>query len=144
MRRFASLDFLRGIVIVLMLVLHVILRFLDIDGLIGQIDSIPLINVVALIVIPFLGGLAGFFLLVSAISNQVSMHAYLEKGRNPRDLIVRQILEGAILLIFAMLCEGLVGYEGALGQWIRYMGDTPAPWWYIASSRYNHFETIHT
>ncbi len=114
MRRFASIDFLRGIAIFLMLFLHTILHVLDIDGLLDQINDIPMINIVALIILPFLGGLAGFFLMVSAIGNMISMYRHLQAGRNIKDLAIRQIMGGVLLLIFAMISESMLSIHGAL------------------------------
>ncbi len=147
MKRFVTLDFMRGMSIFMMLILHVILRFLDEDGLLANMDNIPLINFIALVVLPFLGGLAGLFLLISAIGNQVSMQKYLERNQDPNGLILRQIVGGIVLLVFAMLSEGLIGYHGTLGASLQYMGDpekTAQYWAVLATSRYNHFETIHT
>lgn len=73
-RRFASIDFLRGTAIVMMLVLHMVSDYLDIDAIFADFGNQGLINMLALAVLPFLGGLAGFFLAVSAIGNMVSMY----------------------------------------------------------------------
>ncbi|GAB4308960.1 MAG: hypothetical protein Kow0069_07640 [Promethearchaeota archaeon] len=139
MRRYPSIDFLRGTAIFLMLCLHVVMTSLDF-GLVDQVFDLPLINLVALLVLPFLGGLAGFFLLVSAIGNQVSMQRFLEKGRPASALAVRQVLGGVLLLVFAVLTEALLGYHGTLGEAIRLHSDP----WRIATWRGYHMETIHT
>ena len=146
MKRFASLDFLRGLAILIMICLHIISDMLDLDTLFADINNEPFINVIMLIVLPFLGGLAGFFLLTSAISNQVSMYKQLEKGLSPNALILRQILGGLLIVLFAMLCEGLIGYHGAFGQMIRNLGREHNWQAYgnTALSRWNHFEAIHT
>ena len=65
-KRFASIDFLRGLAILIMLCLHVVMDVLDVNQLMGAINDVSILNVLALIVLPFLGGLAGFFLMVSA------------------------------------------------------------------------------
>ena len=88
MRRFASIDFLRGIAIVLMIFLHVITHVLNISGFLAQINDIRIINLVAFIILPFLGGLAGFFLMVSAIGNMISMYRHLQAGRSVKDLVI--------------------------------------------------------
>ncbi len=66
-KRFSSLDFLRGLAIILMIILHQISDLLDIGTLTADLNSVPLINIVALLILPFIGGLAGLFLLTSAI-----------------------------------------------------------------------------
>jgi len=144
MRRFASIDFLRGIAIVLMLFLHVILHVLDIDGLLAQINDIALINIVALIILPFLGGLAGFFLMVSAIGNMISMYRHLQAGKSVNALIFRQIMGGVLLLIFAMIAESIFGIHGAIANLMKTL-DNVSNWnWQVILYRSYHFETIHT
>jgi hypothetical protein len=129
-----------------MISLHIISDSLDLNTLFADINNEPFINVILLIVLPFLGGLAGFFLLTSAISNMVSMYKQLEKGLSAKDLIIRQILGGLLIVAFAMLAEGLIGYHGAFGQMIRGLGRTPdwVAYANTALSRWNHFEAIHT
>ena len=144
MRRFASIDFLRGIAIVLMIFLHTILHVLDIDGLLLQMNDIALINIVALIILPFLGGLAGFFLMVSAIGNMISMYRHLQAGRNVRDLVIRQIMGGVLLLIFAMISESILGIHGAIPNLMKSLDDVSAWNWQVILYRGYHFETIHT
>lgn len=144
MKRFASIDFLRGFAIFLMLFLHIISDTLYIDTLIADLNNIPLGNVVALIVLPFLGGLAGFFLMVSAVANMISMHKHLEKGKPVNALVVKQVLGGIILLIFAMLVEALIGYHGAFGELFLHLDDPSQNEWARVWYRWNYFETIHT
>jgi hypothetical protein len=149
MRRFASIDFLRGTAIVMMLVLHMVSDFLYIDGIFADFDNQGLINVLALAVLPFLGGLAGFFLAVSAIGNMVSMYRQLHAGKSVKDLVTRQVIGGFVLLVFAYLVEALIGYHGAFGGFLgnlRGVGHTGsiAFNWTTFASRGYHFETIHT
>ncbi|MHA2254945.1 MAG: hypothetical protein ACXAAM_02630, partial [Candidatus Heimdallarchaeaceae archaeon] len=72
-KRFVSLDFLRRLAIFLMLILHMVSDYLDVDTLLAgdNINHIPLMNLVALLILPFMGGLAGLFLLTSSISNMI-------------------------------------------------------------------------
>jgi hypothetical protein len=144
MRRFASIDFLRGLAMLIMLNLHVIMHVLDVDRLLDNFDGIPLVNMVALIVLPFMGGLAGFFLMVSAMGNMVSMYRHLEAGKSTQSLIIRQMMGGFLLLIFAMLTEGVIGYQGALGNFFRSLDNIPNTNWQVMLYRGWHFETIHT
>jgi len=144
MRRFASIDFLRGIAIFLMVFLHVITHVLDVDGLIAEIDNIVLINIVAFIVLPFLGGLAGFFLMVSAIGNMISMYRHLQAGRNVKDLVIRQIMGGVLLLIFAMISESIFSVHGAIANLMKSLDDVSTWNWQVILYRGYHFETIHT
>ncbi len=144
MRRFASIDFLRGVAIILMIFLHTILYVLDVDGLLDRINDIPSINLIAFIVLPYIGGMAGFFLMVSAIGNMVSMFRHLQAEKSVKDLAIRQIMGGILLLIFAMLSESILSWHGAVGNLMRHLDD-PSRWnWDAILYRGYHFETIHT
>jgi len=145
-RRFASLDFMRGLAIVMMVCLHGVDTVLDQNALLANINNQPLIGVASVFVLPFLGGLAGFFLLTSAISNMVSMRRQQEKGLSVKGLIYRQVFGGVLILVFAMLAEALIGYNGAFGQLVRDLGGVYRwdAYIQIALSRWNQFETIHT
>ena len=139
MRRYASIDFLRGFAIFMMIALHTIQDSLD-SSLINNIGTLPLISGVALILLNFMGGLAGFFLLVSAIGNMISMQRHLQAGKPVKELAVRQIVGGLILLLFACLTEGIIGYKGAIGELIRLNPNA----WQLALWREYHMETIQT
>ncbi|MHA1734124.1 MAG: hypothetical protein ACTSU5_19450 [Promethearchaeota archaeon] len=139
MRRFASIDFLRGLAIFLMIFLHVIMFTLD-YSIVDSINTLPLINIVAFVVLPFMGGLAGFFLLVSAMGNMVSMQRFLQAGKPVKDLAVRQVMGGVLLLVFAVLTEAWIGYHGALGDAIRLNPNAAETIYW----RGHHMETIHT
>ena len=112
MRRFSSIDFLRGTAIVLMLFLHSFMLVLD-YGIIDNINNLPLITMVTLLLFPYMGAMAGFFLLVSSIGNMISMQRHLQKGKSVKSLAIRQIMGGIILLIFAVLTEAWIGYHWA-------------------------------
>ncbi|MFX0021269.1 MAG: hypothetical protein ACFE9S_03015 [Candidatus Hermodarchaeota archaeon] len=144
MRRFASIDFLRGIAIFLMIFLHVITHVLDVTGMLAQINDIPMVNIVAFVILPFLGGLAGFFLMVSAIGNMISMYRHLQAGRSVKDLIIRQIMGGVLLLIFAMISESILGIHGVIPNLMRSLDDLSTWNWQVLLYRGYHFETIHT
>ncbi|NMC05064.1 MAG: hypothetical protein GYA24_07635 [Candidatus Lokiarchaeota archaeon] len=144
MKRYASIDFLRGLAIFLMIVLHVISDSLDIDGILADINTVPLMNVIALVVISFLGGLAGLFLAVSAIGNMISMMKFLQAGKPVKDLIIKQVAGGVILLVFAVLSEGVIGYHGAFGEIFNNLHDLPAYTGEVFFSGGFRFETIHT
>ena len=130
-KRFASLDFSRGLAIILMLVLHVIMTVLDINGLFTKVNDLPILNLIALILLPFLGGLAGFFLLVSSVGNMVSMYNDLERGNSIKNIVVKQVVGGFLLLIFAMLCEGVTGYFGLVGNFFSSLNNPLATDWRV-------------
>jgi surface polysaccharide O-acyltransferase-like enzyme len=118
LRRFASIDFLRGLAIVMMIFLHVIMFALDSNYYLSDqmINNIGIVNFIALIMIATLGGMAGFFLLVSAIGNAISMERNYQAGKSPGDVAIKQIIGGALLLMFSILTEGIIGYMGYLGN----------------------------
>nr|NHJ84967.1 DUF1624 domain-containing protein [Asgard group archaeon] len=143
-KRFLTLDIARGLAIVGMLLLHMIADTLDIDNLLSDINSIPLINLLALIILPFLGGLAGFFLLVSATGNMISIYRELNRGHSIKGIVLKQIISGIVLLIFAMFCEGLIGYHGTFGEIFMHLDNPSAAPWQIYRYGWNVFETVHT
>ncbi len=144
MRRYASIDFLRGLAILMMLILHIISDLLDIDGLTANMGNLTLLELVLLFVLPFFGGLAGFFLMISAIGNTISMQKQLMKGMSSKDLAKRQVFGGFLLLIVAMLAEGVLGYHGMIGNIFKSLNDPSAIDWSPGLYRGYHFETIHT
>ncbi len=152
MKRFASIDFLRGLAITMMLVLHMIMHTIDVDTLMADMSTVSFLEYILLIILPFGGGLAGFFLMVSAMGNTVSMEHEFKRGISGFKLGQRQVLGGFILLFFAMLVEGVIGYHGDVGYNIHLALKAasnpelaPITWvWDHALWRFNHFETIHT
>ena len=144
MQRYASIDFLRGLAIFLMLFLHMVGNLLFVDTILADAANVPLINIVILIIFSFTGGLAGLFLMISSIGNMISMNKHLKRGKSVRDLVIKQVIGGILLLIFAMLVEGIIGAYGGLGSFFRTMnnpGNTP---FIRILYRWNWFETIHT
>ncbi len=152
MKRYASVDFMRGLAIALMLVLHMVMHTLNVDAITEDFSGVKFIEFILMIVLPFFGGLAGFFLMVSAAGNAISMENALQRNISPASLARRQVLGGFILLCFAMLVEGLIGYHGDLGVFVheslKAASDPdlgPVRWsWDHSLWRFNHFETIHT
>jgi uncharacterized membrane protein len=142
--RFVSIDFARGLAIVIMLFLHITQRTLNIDGLLNTINDQAIINLLALVLIPFFGGLAGFFLIVSAAGNMISIFKDLRKGKSVRSLVLKQVFGGFLLLVFAMLCEGLIGYQGLFGNFLKHLNNPASTEWTVMLWRWNYFETIHT
>ncbi len=152
MKRFASIDFMRGFAIFMMLILHMVMHTIDIDTLMADMSKVSFIEYILLIILPFGGGLAGFFLMVSAMGNTVSMEHELGRNLSAFEIGKRQVMGGFILLIFAMLVEGMIGYHGDLGYNIHLALKAasnpdlaPFKWvWDHSLWRFNHFETIHT
>ncbi|MEA2071937.1 MAG: heparan-alpha-glucosaminide N-acetyltransferase domain-containing protein [Asgard group archaeon] len=143
-KRFLTLDIGRGLAILFMLILHIVSDVLDIDTLLADFNSIPLFNLIALLILPFLGGLAGFFLLISATGNMVSIYRRLHNGQSIKKIVLKQVIGGIILLIFAMLSEAVIGYHGVVGSFFKNLNNPAATNWQIMLWRWNTFETVHT
>ncbi|MBD3353573.1 MAG: DUF1624 domain-containing protein [Candidatus Lokiarchaeota archaeon] len=143
MKRFSSIDFLRGLAMLMMIVLHTISDILDLDALLADMANLTLLELILLFVLPFLGGLAGFFLMISATGNMISMQKQLKRGRSAKDIGKRQVMGGFLLLIFAMLCEGLLGYHGYIGELFKNLDNITATDPAILTYGAYHFETIH-
>ncbi len=148
MKRFASIDFLRGLAIVMMLLLHVVMDVFAIDEYINKLDQVGAINLLALLIFPYLGGLAGLFLMVSAMGNMVGMRKNLEKGFDTWSIAKKQVVGGFLIVIFAHILEATLGYHGSLGQIMDHLNnlDGAGTEWSVDAWRSNgyHFETIHT
>ncbi|MCK4816154.1 hypothetical protein KA005_10300, partial [bacterium] len=82
--------------------------------------------------------------MVSAIGNMISMYRHLQAGRNRRDLVIRQIMGGVLLLIFAMISESFLSIHGAVANLTKTLDDVSAWNWQVILYRAYHFETIHT
>ena len=118
MRRYASIDFLRGFAIWLMLLFHVIMRVYDYSFADNMevLSKYTLVYMVVMVIIMFLGGWAGFFLLISAIGNTISVQKTLKRGGSVKGLFAKQITLGLLLLVVAFLTESITGYHGWLGE----------------------------
>ncbi|MFX0101736.1 MAG: heparan-alpha-glucosaminide N-acetyltransferase domain-containing protein [Candidatus Hodarchaeota archaeon] len=141
MKRYPTIDFLRGLAIFMMIFVHMFMRWFDQGKFEAELmaGNINLFLVITLLVLLFLGGWAGFFLMISSIGNMISMFKGLEKGQSAKALALRQIVGGFLLLFFAYLTEGVIGYKGALGELA--MGDSN--WFQLILHRGYHQETIH-
>ena len=106
------------------------------------------INLLALLIFPYLGGLAGLFLMVSAMGNMVGMRKNLEKGFGTWSITKKQVVGGFLIVIFAHILEATLGYHGSLGQIMDHLNnlDGMGTEWSVDAWRNNgyHFETIHT
>jgi hypothetical protein len=127
-----------------MLVMHTIMTVLNIDFLVDHINDLRAINLIALVLLPFFGGLAGFFLLVSSASNMVSMFNNLKKSKSVKSIVIKQVVGGVVLLIFAMITESITGYFGLLGNTFAHLNNPSLINWHSIQYKWNHFETIHT
>ncbi|NMC04023.1 MAG: hypothetical protein GYA24_02365 [Candidatus Lokiarchaeota archaeon] len=120
MKRFITLDILRGASILGMIFLHLVDDLYDLSWTTTQagLDNHSIAEIFLLIAGIFFGSWAGLFLLVSATGNMVSMHDALEKGKTVRSVVIKQVVGGFILLLFGFLAEGTLQYYG-LFQTVR-------------------------
>ena len=49
----------------------------------------------------------------------ISMCRNYQSGKSVNDVAIKQIVGGMILMVFAVLTEGTLGYNGALGEILR-------------------------
>ncbi len=142
--RFVSIDFARGLAIFIMIILHIINTVLGIDEMITNVNDIPIFNLLAMIILPFYGGLAGLFLLVSSIGNTISFFKDLNKNKSVKSIVFKQVASGVLLLLFAMVTEGLLSQNALVGSFFGNLDDLSNFSWASILYRFNHFETVHT
>lgn len=66
--------------------------------------------------IAYMGGMAGLFLMVSIISNTISMNKQLKEGKPLGKVVMNKLIAGVLLLVFAFMCEAFLGPNGFLGR----------------------------
>lgn len=141
MRRFASIDLMRGSAIWMMVICHVIMRWYNYGwAQEGEFEGAPLFTLVFFVFMIYFSAWAGFFLMVSAVGNMISMYRSIERGNSWKRLVLFQVLGGSLLLVAAVLVESTIGYHGFLGELV--MGHTDK--WHMILWRGFHMETIHT
>ncbi|MGA1819930.1 MAG: heparan-alpha-glucosaminide N-acetyltransferase domain-containing protein [Thermoplasmatota archaeon] len=141
MRRFASIDFMRGFAIFMMVVFHVIMRWYDGEWIKeGDLEGVPMVGLVFFMIVVYFSAWAGFFLMVSSIGNMISMHRNLERGKSWKKVMMFQIVGGLLLLAAAVLVESTIGYHAFFGYAVEGKLDK----WTTILYRGFHMETIHT
>lgn len=118
MKRYVSIDFLRGVAIFGMVFLHLLDDLYDFSWTSNINEGGPVIAVLMLLCGIFFGSWAGLFLMVSAMGNMVSMYNNFERGKSVKSILIKQVVGGLILLLFGFLAEGTLQYYG-LFQTIR-------------------------
>ncbi len=138
-KKYASIDFLRGFAIWMMVFVHTLMRWVDQDGIQATLDELPMMILIILLAAIFFGGWAGFFLMVSATGNMISMYKNLKRTDNVGSVVLKQVIGGMLLLFCAVLTEAAIGYHGYLGDVALGRPDK----WIILLYRGFHQETIH-
>lgn len=141
-KRFFSLDFIRGFAIWAMVFLHAVSNMYDTSWALN-LSSLLQMNpaiIVSVGLLAYLGTFAGLFLLVSISVNVYAAHRNLKRGHKPELILAKQVLVGFLVLFIAFLTETVLIYEGLLGRLI-YQRDTSIVFFFY---RAFHFETLHT
>ncbi|MHA1110331.1 MAG: hypothetical protein ACTSRE_04475 [Promethearchaeota archaeon] len=139
MKRYASIDFLRGLAIFLMLWVHTMQRFVFRDRLYTEMGTYSLFVIIFLMAILFLGSWAGLFLMVSSTGSMLSMQNGLERNPKVGSFVFKQVMGGSLLIVGAIITETITGYNAFAGEFVY--GD--ANQWVMILYRGFHFETIH-
>ncbi len=87
----------------------------------------PLSVLLLFVSIAFFGSFGSFFIMISGTGNTVSMYAGFQKGKSPKQVVLKQIIGGIILLVFSFLVEGLFQYWGYFGTIFGWNGNAPDP-----------------
>ncbi|MBN1539551.1 MAG: DUF1624 domain-containing protein [Candidatus Thermoplasmatota archaeon] len=141
MRRFSSIDFMRGFAIWMMIMFHVIMRWYDGSWIQdGDLEGVPMVGLLFFLIVVYFSAWAGFFLLVSSIGNMISMYRNLDRGKSWKKVMMFQIVGGLLLLLAAVLVESTIGYHAFLG----YAVEGKFHRWTTILYRGFHMETIHT
>ncbi len=121
LKRIASLDFQRGLAVWLMVFLHVFNHIYDyswVDTSNLFDGSVNFFLMAFLVLLAFLGGWAGYFLLISGTVNALTTTKAVLNGKSPIKQLKKQILSGIGVLVVGFLTEGL-GYYGIFGRILR-------------------------
>ena len=119
MRRIVSLDFLRGLAILLMTIFHTWLNVFDTR----TIDETNLMAMNPLLLVFgglffLLGHFRSLFLFLSATVHQFSiMKDYQQKHLSPRNILMKNLTTGILLYGIGLIREGLFNPWGILYNW---------------------------
>lgn len=131
MKRYVSLDFLRGIAIFGMVFVHILVNIYDLSWTESDasLTGAPLVAIIMLVSGLYLGSWAGLFLMVSATGNMISMQSNLKAGNGVKSMLMKQVVGGLILVFFSFLCEGTFQYYGLFHNLIDGSTDLTKPFW---------------
>jgi hypothetical protein len=121
-KRIASLDFMRGVAIWMMIFFHASTHMYDYTWVADQFENIytfPLPVLIFLLILIALGSWATFFILISASVNSFSMTKRAKKGADIRIVFYKQLFTGFGILAIGWLVESFIGMHGYLGYAIR-------------------------
>ncbi|MHA1211667.1 MAG: hypothetical protein ACTSSH_04315 [Candidatus Heimdallarchaeota archaeon] len=138
--RYVTIDFLRGIAILGMLAIHLMLRIWDYSWT-NDFSVVPVFFIIFAVILVFIGSWRGLFALISGVGNMIKMQRARKKGVPLWSIVLKQVTNGFFLLTFAMLSEGLIGYDGWFSRSIQNGGLLDIGYFL---GRLNHFHTVHS
>lgn len=123
MKRIASIDFLRGLAIWMMVFLHVFNHKYNYDWVFeAGIENIFQITnpffAIFILFSGFFGNWVGIFILVSGVVNTVSFVKRVSRGDATSRVFLKQIMTGFGILIAGFIAESF-GYYGYFGELIK-------------------------
>ncbi len=139
--RIVSIDFLRGLSILVMTFAHCFYHVYDYDWVIedpSKLFEYSIILVGLGLFVAFVGTWNTFFLLISITANTLVMFKKAAKGMDAKKLLFKQLLSGFLLYIFGSAIYGF-GYYGYFGSAI-----TGRNSWNTAYEIWSKFFQIHT
>lgn len=103
-KRYIGIDFLRGVCIFVVLILH--MAFYSFDGIfdVDFTNPPPVITVIGLLLM-----FAGIFAMISGFSHATQILSRLDKGRNMKDILKHLTLVALYLLIIGFLQKTVIG-----------------------------------
>ncbi|MDG6225003.1 MAG: hypothetical protein QCI82_05765 [Candidatus Thermoplasmatota archaeon] len=152
MKRILTIDLVRGLCIMLMVCAHTFSAVFDRSFISSERSGdLMMIDVMFLLGLAYLSGFTGLFLMISIISHILSSRGQLKKGRDLNKVIIRQIVGGILLLVFAFAIESTLGHHGFIGR-VAYFDPSGDASFLDVVQRYApriffrgfHFMTLHT
>jgi len=107
MKRFVSIDFLRGLSIILMLALHVFIQVFNVEILFGAVlyGQGSIIFAIFAVIIIYFGSFAGLFMMLSGFGNMISMQKQYQRNmqtdpENAHKLVRNSIVSRGLIVFF--------------------------------------------
>ena len=126
MKRYVTIDFFRGLALLLVCFMHMFSDAFDQETAFENINTLPLSLLLILFLIVYFGGWGGLFVMISATGNMFSMQLNRERGHSIKKIVLKQIFGGIFLLIISMIVEGTLQYYGYFGT-LLFDSFTPDP-----------------
>ncbi len=115
MKRILTLDYLRGLAIFCMCIVHIWLNVFDTTSI--RDFNFENFNVILLIlggILFIMGHFRSFFLMISAIGHQYTMENALKRGKSPEGILKRKLIGGGLMYALGVFREGILNPWGIL------------------------------